>query len=97
MDQKRFGPNAPGALEPIGNGDVAFVPHPLPPTDWTFPAELWPLLAEAKRYLGQLEGIGSVLPNPTILLRPMADRSSTEHAIRRLVQYGFIDEELSYG
>ena len=78
MDQKRFGPNAPGELESIGNGDVAFVPHSLPPRDWTFPAELWPLLAEAKRYLGQLEGIGSVLPNPTILLRPMADREAIQ-------------------
>jgi Fic family protein len=78
MDLKRFGADAPGELAPIGGGDVAFVPQPLPPRDWKFPAELWPLLAEAKRYLGQLEGIGSVLPNPTILLRPLADREAIQ-------------------
>jgi Fic family protein len=36
------------------------------------------LLSEAKRFVGQLEGIGSVLPNPTILLRPIADREAIQ-------------------
>jgi hypothetical protein len=31
-------------------------------------------LAQARRYLGNLEGVGSVPPDPTILLRPMAAR-----------------------
>jgi len=78
MDRKKFGGSAPGELIAIGGGDVAFVPHALPPRDWSFPVELWPLRAEAKRYLGELEGIGSVLPDPTILLRPMADREAIQ-------------------
>ncbi|HEY4107348.1 MAG TPA: Fic/DOC family N-terminal domain-containing protein [Polyangiaceae bacterium] len=78
MDRQRFGPNAPGELISISGGDVAFVPHRLPPAEWTFPNELWPLLAEAKSYVRELEGIGSVIPNPNILLRPMADREAIQ-------------------
>lgn len=78
MDRTRFAANAPGELVAITNGDVAFIPQPLPPNEWSFPNELWPLLAEAKHFLGQLEGIGSALPNPTILLRPMADREAIQ-------------------
>ncbi|MBI3464077.1 MAG: hypothetical protein HY000_13625 [Planctomycetes bacterium] len=49
--------------------------HPLPP-DWEFPIRLWPLLAEAKQQVGILEGLGRNLPNPAILLRPLADREA---------------------
>lgn len=59
----------------IPNGDHAFIPNPLPP-NWRFPERLWPLLAEAKHYLGILEGVGRNLPNPHILLRPLADREA---------------------
>ena len=75
MDPKIFQPNAPGTVIPIGKGEHAFVPNPLPP-HWTFPADLWPLLAEAKQQLGLLEGLGRYLPNPAILLRPLADREA---------------------
>jgi len=75
MDPAIFQPNAPGTVLPIGNGEHAFVPNPLPP-DWTFPTDLWPLLAEAKHRLGILEGLGRNLPNPAILLRPLADREA---------------------
>jgi Fic family protein len=51
------------------------MPHALPPA-WQFPDSLWPLLAEAKQQVGILEGIGRTLPNPAILLRPLADRES---------------------
>jgi len=78
MDRKKFAEQAPGELIAIGGGDISFVPRPLPPNDWSFPVDLWPLLADAKRYLGELEGIGSVLPDPTILLRPMADREAIQ-------------------
>lgn len=76
MDAKRFSEASPGRLVRILGNEVAFVPDPLPPRGWEFPADLWPLLAEAKQYIGQLEGIGSVLQNPTILLRPMGDREA---------------------
>ena len=55
--------------------DFAFVPRPLPP-DRELPADLWPLLAEAKQRVGILEGVGRSLPNPAILLRPLRTREA---------------------
>ena len=75
MDPTIFQPNAPGTIIPIADGEHAFIPAPLPPA-WTFPADLWPRLAEAKQQLGLLEGLGRNLPNPAILLRPLADREA---------------------
>jgi Fic family protein len=75
MDAKSFIENSPGAIVAIHEGRIAFVPDPLPPR-WEFPPTLWPLLAEAKQQIGILEGIGRTLPNPAILLRPLADRES---------------------
>lgn len=77
MDLSLFSKNAPGTLLPITDQEHAFLPSPLPPA-WTFPSNLWPLLSEANRYVGQLEGIGSVLPNPTLLLRPLSDREAIQ-------------------
>ncbi len=78
MDAKRFSELSPGQVVAIEHGEVAFIPEPLPPQNWKFPSELWPLLADAKRYIGELEGIGSVLPSPAILLRPMANREAIQ-------------------
>jgi Fic family protein len=80
MDSKHFAINPPGRLiriprDPITGNENAFVPHPLPPT-WGFPDELWPVLTEAEHQLGILEGIGRILPNPGILLRPLEDREA---------------------
>src|SRR5262249_54104133 len=50
--------------------DFAFVPDPLP-TDWPFPSQLWPLLAEAKQELARLDGIARSLPHPHLLLSPL--------------------------
>ncbi len=75
MDPKVFQSDPPGTIVSIGGGEHAFIPDPLPP-HWEFPADLWPLLAEAKQHLGILEGLGRNLPNPTILLRPLADREA---------------------
>lgn len=75
MEATRFSSQSPGEVISIGHGEHAFVPQPLPP-DWTFPAGLWPLLAEAKQQIGILEGIGRNLPNPAILLRPLEDREA---------------------
>jgi Fic family protein len=77
MDKALFDKSSPGRLVQIAANEVAFVPNALPPT-WSFPSELWPLLAEAKQHIGELEGIGSVLPNPAILLRPLEDRESLQ-------------------
>ena len=75
MDVNRFVPAPPGEIVAVGEGEHAFVPHTLPPS-WEFPLELWPLLSEAKQQLGILEGLGRSLPNPAILLRPLADREA---------------------
>lgn len=75
MDPSLFDSKSPGKVVPITGSESAFVPDPLPP-DWEFPAHLWPLLAEAKHQIGILEGIGRLLPNPAILLRPLEDREA---------------------
>lgn len=75
MKTSLFNTESPGKIVPISGGEHAFVPDPLPP-DWEFPAELWPLLADSKQQIGILEGIGRLLPNPGILLRPLEDREA---------------------
>lgn len=75
MDIDRFTRDAPGQIVAIASGEHAFVPCPLPPA-WEFSGPLWPLLVEAKHQIGILEGIGRTLPNPAILLRPLADREA---------------------
>jgi len=78
MDISKFSQNSPGKLVKVSTDwgeDHGFVPDPLPP-DWTFPPDLWPLLASAKHEIGILEGLGRNLPNPAIVLRPLADREA---------------------
>lgn len=78
MDISKFQSDAPGKLVKIsGNvpGNHAFIPDPLPPK-WEFPVRLWPLLAEARQQAGILEGLGRILPNAAILLRPLEDREA---------------------
>jgi len=81
MDRGQFNQGIPGDLVPIqvgrGESDLAFLPHPLPPT-WEFSVKLWPLLNEAYQQIGLLEGLGRTLPNPTILLRPLRDREAIQ-------------------
>ncbi|QDV15029.1 Adenosine monophosphate-protein transferase SoFic [Rosistilla oblonga] len=75
MKKSLFSEVSPGAIVSIAGNEIAFVPDSLPP-GWEFPGRLWPLLAEAKSQIGILEGIGRVLPNPGILLRPLEDREA---------------------
>jgi Fic family protein len=74
MEISRFGNNKTGTLAkistPQGGQDHAFIPDPLP-TKWTFDPALWPLLAEAKQRLGELNGVARMLPNPELLLKPL--------------------------
>jgi Fic family protein len=71
MDISKFQANKTGRLVPISapDGDYAFIPDPLP-VEWQFDASLWPILTEAKRCLGLLDGIARVLPNPELFLKP---------------------------
>lgn len=77
MDRDQFTESKTGDLVRLRApyDDWAFVPEPLPPT-WHFPEGLWPKLAEAKQLLGKLDGIGSTLPNPELLLRPLQRREA---------------------
>ncbi len=77
MDSSRFSDASPGNLVRISSPDPdwAFVPDPLPPR-WEFPVRLWPLLSEAKAALQRLDGIGSYLPNPELLLMPLQQREA---------------------
>lgn len=79
MDPGIFRENAPGRLVPVVAGPpdarMAYVPDPLPP-EWRWPEEMWPLLVEARATLARLDGTGRHLPNPELLLRPLARRES---------------------
>lgn len=77
MDASRFTSEKTGRLVQIlaPKADWAFIPDPLPPK-WTFPEDLWPLLAKAKEELARLDGIGRTLPNPNLLLRPLQSREA---------------------
>lgn len=77
MDLKRFSRRSPGELIATVEGEKAFVPNTLPP-NWTFAGDLWPLLAEVKQHVGVLEGVGRLLPNPGLLLRPLEDREAIQ-------------------
>lgn len=71
MDISKFTDQKTGRLVPISTPkDYAFIPDPLP-ANWTFDTTLWPLLAEAKRCLGMLDGAARILPNPQLLLKPL--------------------------
>lgn len=48
---------------------AAYFPAPLP-RSFELPARLVPLLADAEAALGRLAGVGQLLPNPHLLIRP---------------------------
>jgi Fic family protein len=77
MEIRLFCDSPPGKLVPIEGKEHAFVPDPLPPT-WQLSERLWPDVTEALRVIGVLDGIGRVLPNPAILLRPTEDREAIQ-------------------
>lgn len=78
MNREDFQPAAPGRLLRVGQGDYAywsFVPNPLPPQfDLTLPVVQ--LLSSADRALGELAGLGSMIPNPHLLIRPFIRREA---------------------
>ncbi len=56
-------------------GYWAFVPNPLPPKI-DYPLSLVNLLSDADRALGQLAGVGTILPNPHLLIAPYIRREA---------------------
>ena len=58
-----------------GDGNVTFLPNPLPPT-LNYDQELTNLVAEAHAKLGELSGVGQLLPNPHLLILPYLRREA---------------------
>ncbi len=78
MDTAEFRKSPSGRLVKSGRGDAAywyFVPHPLPP-ELEFTPDLVRALDEAARALGELAGLGRMLPNPQMLVRPFVRREA---------------------
>lgn len=78
MDASRFTGLKTGYLVPIehhGLSDHAFIPDTLPPK-WSMSQRLWPLVAEARDVLGRLDGVGSTLPSPRLIIRPLQKREA---------------------
>jgi len=75
MDPADFTDDAPGELVKTVEGIWAFVPAPLPPRFDISPATISRLSA-ADFALGQLRGIGQMLPNAQLLIAPFLRREA---------------------
>lgn len=69
MDREAFKNSPAGKIIDTQKGYFAFVPNLLPPKV-SYDETLVQLLSEANRNLGNLNGIGTQLPNPTLLIIP---------------------------
>lgn len=76
MKREGFTENATGRLMPNLDGQLTFVPDPLPPRIDGFGRTTVQLLAEAERRLGELAGVGRTLPNPHLLIGPFLRREA---------------------
>lgn len=75
MKPELFSGASSGRIILVPGGYWAFVPKPLPPTiTWT--TELIAALSEADRAVGELAGLGRMLPNPHLLIRPFLRREA---------------------
>ena len=75
MDPQAFKDSPAGQIISVGGDYSAFIPRPLPPPlSWT--DDLISALSEADRALGQLAGLGRLLPNPHLLIRPFLHREA---------------------
>lgn len=74
MKAGTFAGSPSGLLVPTEFGQLAFVPHPLPPSI-DLAALAIPLQA-ASVAIGELNGIGRILPDPYLLIRPLQAREA---------------------
>lgn len=75
MRREDFTSDAPGRIVRAREGHWAFLPDPLPPhIPWT-PA-LVLALSDADRALGEVAGLGRLLPNPHLLIQPLMRREA---------------------
>lgn len=75
MDRTDFARDAPGKLVKATEDCWAFVPHPLPPTLQLDRGTIREL-SEADHALGELAGVGRILPNPHLLISPFIRREA---------------------
>jgi len=75
MRREEFLEQAPGELVSIGNGNLAFVPKPLPPRI-QYGEDLVNSLSTATLAIGELKGTIQQLTNPYLLLRPFQLREA---------------------
>jgi len=75
MDINDFKSTRAGKIIKTDKDYSAFVPHPLPP-EIKYSRESINLLAEANRHLGNLNGVGALLPNPNLLIIPYMRREA---------------------
>ncbi|MFQ5882744.1 MAG: Fic family protein [Candidatus Methylomirabilales bacterium] len=75
LDPKDFQTSTAGRCVKTPQGYWAFIPNPLPP-EFSYTPELTGLLSEADRSLGQLAGVGRLLPNPHLLVAPYIRREA---------------------
>jgi Fic family protein len=75
MDRSQFTVHDTGRLVRTLDGNLAFVPAPLPPKI-EIPFELMRRLSDADRAIGTLGGIGRILPNPHLLTHPFLRREA---------------------
>ena len=75
MDIERYKNSKAGKIIKTIQGYWAFVPNPLPPSI-AYNKEIVNLLSEADQQLGNLSGLGTLLPNPDLLITPYIRREA---------------------
>ncbi len=75
MDRVRFKKSPAGKLIKTEKDYWAFIPNSLPPSI-IYNKDIVGLLSEADRQLGNLSGIGALLPNPYLLVTPYVKREA---------------------
>ena len=75
MDPSQFTEKSPGELVNTIEGIWAFVPQPIPP-EFNIEISTIRRLSEADYKLGELKGIGQMLPNPQLLINPFLRREA---------------------
>ncbi|MBU1147355.1 MAG: Fic family protein [Candidatus Omnitrophica bacterium] len=75
MDIDKFKNSQAGKVMKTEKDYWAFVPNSLPPLI-TYNKDIVGLLSEADRQLGNLSGVGALLPNPYLLITPYAKREA---------------------
>jgi len=76
MNPADFTALAPGTLVTSPQGQLCFIPSPLPPPQMALGMRAIQTLARAERALGKLAGAGEMLPNPHLLIGPFVRREA---------------------